>query len=64
MTRKFACFLSHGLFIGQPVDELAAFLNKMTPAGIHFNVVGGFTAWNNLTSDSGASATANAPTHG
>jgi glyoxylase-like metal-dependent hydrolase (beta-lactamase superfamily II)/rhodanese-related sulfurtransferase len=34
--------------------------------GFHqvFNVVGGFTAWNNLTSDSGASATANAPTHG
>ncbi len=42
MTRKFACFLSHGLFIGQPVDDLAAFLNSKTPAGIHFNVVGGF----------------------
>lgn len=42
MTRKFACFLSHGLFIGQPVDDLAAFLNSKTPDGIHFNVVGGF----------------------
>jgi hypothetical protein len=42
MTRKFACFLSHGLFIGNPVDKLAAFLNSKTPDGIHFNVVGGF----------------------
>ena len=31
-----------GLFIGNPVDNLAAFLNNKTPDGIRFTVVGGF----------------------
>jgi hypothetical protein len=41
MPRKLACFLSHGLLVGQPVDDLAAFLNQNTPNGVHFNTVGG-----------------------
>lgn len=41
MPRKLACFLCHGLWIGQPVDDLAAYLNANTPAGVHFNTVGG-----------------------
>lgn len=31
----------HGLLIGQPVDELIAFLNAQTPDGIHFDAAGG-----------------------
>jgi hypothetical protein len=39
MAEKF-CLASHGLLIGWPVDELAAWLNANTPVGIHFVVVG------------------------
>jgi hypothetical protein len=38
---QFACFACHGLAIGYPIDDLAAYLNANTPGGIHFNVVGG-----------------------
>ena len=37
----FTCYACKGLLIGQPVDDLAAWLNAETPTGIHFNVVGG-----------------------
>lgn len=38
---KFCCLASHGLAVGYPVDDLAAWLNARTPAEIHFNIVGG-----------------------
>lgn len=31
----------HGLGIIQPIDNLCSFLNKHTPSGVHFNIVGG-----------------------
>jgi pimeloyl-ACP methyl ester carboxylesterase len=40
MTRYFG-LCCHGLGVIQPVDWLAAFLNKNTPAKVHFEIVGG-----------------------
>ena len=37
----FSCYACKGLLIGEPIVELAAYLNAETPNGIHFNVVGG-----------------------
>lgn len=37
-TNDTAC---HGLLVGWPVDQLAAYINGDTPPGIHFNVTGG-----------------------
>lgn len=31
----------HGLWVGSPVDELAAYLNHETPPGVHFITIGG-----------------------
>lgn len=31
----------HGLWVGSPVDALAAYLNQETPAGVHFVTIGG-----------------------
>jgi hypothetical protein len=46
MTSKvFSCYACNGLLeqaFGNPVSELADWLNAETPAGIHFNDVGGF----------------------
>lgn len=36
-TFELAC---HGLLVGQPVNDLAAWLNAKTPDGVHFNIVG------------------------
>ncbi len=41
MPRNLACFLCHGLLIGHPIDQLAAFLNTHTPTDVHFKTVGG-----------------------
>lgn len=41
---KFYCIACNGLdeaLFGNPLSELANFLNRSTPNGIHFNVVGG-----------------------
>lgn len=37
-TYDLAC---HGLLVGSPVDQLAAYLNANTPAGFHLDIVGG-----------------------
>lgn len=37
-TNDTAC---HGLVVGYPVDQLAAFINGATPVDVHFNVTGG-----------------------
>lgn len=42
---EYACYACNGLLeqaFGNPVSELADWLNVETPAGIHFNDVGGF----------------------
>ena len=38
----FACYACHGLGVVQPIDLLAAELNRETPEGVHFNTVGAF----------------------
>ena len=38
---EYSCYACHGLIVTWPVDDLAEWLDQNTPAGIHFNTVGG-----------------------